>query len=119
MTPAGLSPVVNHLWQSTIFAAAAMVLALVLGKNRAQIRYWLWMAASVKFLVPFSLLVSVGSLFEWRSASEVAPPISLAIGQISAPFALPAAPSVVPASPEPAWPVAVWMAGCLVVVTMW
>ena len=31
-------------------------------------RYWLWLAASVKFLIPFSLLVSLGSQVEWRQA---------------------------------------------------
>ena len=63
-----LSAVANHLWQSTIFAAAAMLLTLPLRSNSASARYWIWLAASVKFLVPFSLLVSAGSFLEWRSA---------------------------------------------------
>ena len=50
----------NHLWQSTLFAAAAAVLTLVLRKNPARVRYRLWLVASVKFLIPFSLLVSLG-----------------------------------------------------------
>ena len=45
----------NHLWQSTLFAAAAGLLTLALRKNHARARYWLWLAASLKFLVPFSL----------------------------------------------------------------
>ena len=48
----------NHLWQSTVFAAVAGLLTLVLRKNHAGARYWLWMAASIKFLLPFSLLVT-------------------------------------------------------------
>src|ERR1035437_6450120 len=44
----------NHLWQSTGFAAVAVLLALALRANHARARYWLWLAASVKFLVPFS-----------------------------------------------------------------
>jgi hypothetical protein len=51
MTLADLSPLANHLWQSTLCAAAAWLLALTLRKNRAAVRYWLWLAASVKFLV--------------------------------------------------------------------
>lgn len=51
----------NHLWQSTLCVAAAGLLALALRKNRAAARYGLWFAASVKFLVPFSLLVALGS----------------------------------------------------------
>jgi bla regulator protein blaR1 len=53
----------NHLWQSTLFALCAGMLTLALRKNRASVRYWLWLAASLKFLVPFSLLVALGSVF--------------------------------------------------------
>ena len=88
MIPVHLSPLANHLWQSTLFAGVAAILALVLRKNRAQTRYLLWLSASVKFLVPFSLLVGVGSQFEWRSAAAVAPtlPLARAMEQISQPF---------------------------------
>jgi hypothetical protein len=48
-----LSEIINHLWQSTAFATAAWLLTLVLRKNRAAVRYSVWLAASVKFLVPF------------------------------------------------------------------
>lgn len=56
MIPSQLQSLANHLWQSTLFAAAAGLLTLSLRKNRAQTRYWLWLAASVKFLIPFSPL---------------------------------------------------------------
>ena len=62
----------NHLWQSTVFAAAAGLLTLLLRKNGAHTRYWLWFVASCKFLIPFSLLSDLGSRFSWRSA-PVAP----------------------------------------------
>ena len=39
----------NHLWQSTLFAVAAGLLAFAFRKNRAQIRYGLWFSASLKF----------------------------------------------------------------------
>ncbi len=79
----------NHLWQSTVFALAAGLLAASLRGNRARVRYWLWLAASVKFLVPFSLLISLGSYVRWaQSASEsmTASAASLAIAQITRPF---------------------------------
>jgi hypothetical protein len=57
MTFADLSPLANHLWQSTFCVAVAWLLTLGMRKNRAAVRYGLWMAASVKFLIPFSLLV--------------------------------------------------------------
>ena len=56
-----LAPVANHLWQSTVFALGAATLALILRGVPARIRYWLWLAASLKFLLPFSLLLFLGS----------------------------------------------------------
>jgi len=61
MTLADLSPLANHLWQSTLCAAVAWLLTLTLRKNRAAVRYSIWLAASAKFLIPFALLVSAGS----------------------------------------------------------
>lgn len=55
------APIANHLWQSTLFAGVAGLLTLALRKNRAQARYALWLVASAKFLIPFSLLVGAGS----------------------------------------------------------
>lgn len=54
-------PIANHLWQSTVFVAAIGLLVLLFGKNRARVRYGLWLAASVKFLIPFSTLIALGS----------------------------------------------------------
>ena len=50
----------NHLWQSTVFAVAAWLMTLQLRRNRAHVRYGIWLAASVKFLIPFSLLIDLG-----------------------------------------------------------
>ena len=52
--------VLDHLWQSTLFAAGAGLLTLVLRDNSAQVRFWLWFAASVKFLIPFAALTALG-----------------------------------------------------------
>lgn len=77
MTPSNLSALWrdmapglgNHLWQSTVFAAAAGLLTVILRKNHARARYWLWLAASMKFLIPFSLLVGIGSRLAWSPGS--------------------------------------------------
>ena len=53
--------IANHLWQSTLFAVVAALLTLVLRRNQARVRYALWLAASLKFLIPCSLLVDLGS----------------------------------------------------------
>jgi bla regulator protein BlaR1 len=57
---------VNHLWQSTLVAVLAWVLMLALKRERAGVRYGVWLAASLKFLVPFSVLTNVGARFGWR-----------------------------------------------------
>jgi beta-lactamase regulating signal transducer with metallopeptidase domain len=68
-----IQALLNHLWQSTLVVALAGSLALALRSNGAQVRYWLWYAASLKFLVPFSLLVALGAHFAWRPVPAAAP----------------------------------------------
>jgi beta-lactamase regulating signal transducer with metallopeptidase domain len=52
---------INHLWQSTLFCGCAWLITLALRDNSAALRHWIWLLASVKFLVPFSLLFLAGS----------------------------------------------------------
>jgi beta-lactamase regulating signal transducer with metallopeptidase domain len=49
-----------HLWQSTLVLVAAWMLTLACRHNAAAIRYWIWFAASAKFLVPLALLQGLG-----------------------------------------------------------
>lgn len=87
-----IAEVANHLWQSTVFTAAVGLLALAFRKNRAHVRYWLWLSASVKFLIPFSLLMSVGhDLLGKLAAGKIArviatPALSGTIVQAAQPF---------------------------------
>ena len=60
----------NHLWQSTLFAAAIAGLALLLRRNGARVRYVLWLAASLKFLVPFAVLAALGALIPRAAAGK-------------------------------------------------
>ena len=79
---------INHLWQSTVFAVAAGLLTVVFRKNRAQVRYWLWLSASLKFLLPFSLLMSIGSHLKWAPAARTiaTPVVSSTMVQFTQPF---------------------------------
>lgn len=61
----------DHLWQSTAFAAVAALVVLLLRSNQAKARYWIWLTASAKFLVPFSLLTSIGNRFATPKAHAV------------------------------------------------
>lgn len=48
-----IAPVLDHLWQSTLFACAAALIVLALRRHAARARYWLWFSASAKFLIPY------------------------------------------------------------------
>jgi len=126
MIPTMFQPLANHLWQSTVFAVAAALLTLALRRNRAAARYWIWFAASAKFLLPFSVLVKLGQRFGWRTATAVAPAaVSNAIEQVSRRFAKPLPVAVLPhghAAPAPALPalvIAIWATGFFVLMAVW
>ena len=59
-----------HLFESTLCAGVAAVLVLILRRGPASTRYAVWLAASLKFLVPFSLLGLAGTYLN----GVVAPP---------------------------------------------
>jgi uncharacterized protein (TIGR03435 family) len=120
--------VVNHLWQSTAIAGIAWVLAQALRKNHARARYWVWMIASVKFLFPLSLLMTVG---EWlRSLIETPivakPAFANVMQQMAQPFPQGQffiATEHSAAAPQRNWLtvllLTVWMCGALIVVLRW
>src|SRR5262249_6174579 len=83
--PLGL--VGNHVWQSTLCAATVGLLTLVFRKNRAHVRYWLYFAASLKFLIPFAALAALGQELGWRSSiTTVEPQMSFVLNAVSQPF---------------------------------
>src|SRR5215475_94238 len=79
----------NHLWQSTVFALAIAVLTIFFRKSGAHVRYCLWFSASIKFFVPFALLIALGREMAW------APAVSAVMVRVSEPF-LEGASSVLP-----------------------
>ncbi len=80
-----MNSLADHLWQSTLFALVAGLLTLVLRKNRARVRHWVWLAASCKFLVPISFLIALGGQIEWRRA-PVESGVSIVMVEVSQPF---------------------------------
>ncbi len=117
----------NHLWQSTLCLVIAGLLTLLLRKNHARVRYGLWLAASVKFLIPFSLLIVIGShLAKPRLVGPTELGFFYAMEQISQPFTPPAARVIPPvvhsttfANLFPAIVVAMWFCGFVVVLFVW
>jgi len=120
----------NHLWQSTLFAIAAGLFALFLRKNHARARYWLWLAASVKFLIPLSLLVAIGSHLPCpRGSAGMHAGLYVAMEQVSQPFTPSTMPVISPPTPStvsqtgthllPALFIAAWLCGFVMVLCVW
>jgi bla regulator protein BlaR1 len=125
MIPVDLYSLLAHLWQSTLCVLAAWLLTLALKNNRASVRYWVWLAASVKFLVPFSLLVSAGSELGSRAlpAREQTRVFSV-VEEISRPF-ISSAPAPMPAATLPTFHpvlavlIGVWFLGFIITAIYW
>ncbi|HTZ56777.1 MAG TPA: M56 family metallopeptidase [Acidobacteriaceae bacterium] len=129
----GVRGACNHLWQSTLVLGIVALLTFLLRKNPARIRYRLWMAASAKFLIPFSLLVALGSHLPW-SSHALAPKTTTyaAIEEMSQPFlqgpardipmAVPVAQPLAPHLPIRVLPImlaAVWLSGFIAMMSFW
>src|SRR6266566_4643314 len=118
----------DHVWQSTLFAVVAGLLTLILRNNHARARYWLWLAASMKFLIPFSLLVALGSHLPW-SRGSAGTKAGLYFEEVSQPFSQPAMTVISRATPSTISPsvihllpgllAAAWLCGFLVVLSVW
>ena len=116
-----ISAVLDHLWQSTLVAFAAAVLALAFRGGPAAVRYGLWFTASAKFLVPFAALGALGRLL----APAIRPPAAVTsdaalIARAAEPFspALPATHLAIPFDPTLLL-VVVWALGSVGVLAFW
>ncbi len=125
MIPADLYPLLAHVWQSTLCVFVAWVLTFALKRNRASVRYWVWLAASVKFLVPCSLLVSAGSELGSRTLPARESTLFLSVVEgIGQPF-LSSAPNTMPAVAPPAFHpflailIGAWLLGFIITATYW
>jgi len=134
-TGAWTAAIANHLWQSTAVTGIAWLLTLCLRNNHARMRYWVWMIASVKYLIPFSLLVTAGESLRSAFATPIQrPALASVIEQITLPFPQTASTGAVPyTGAAPVSPVAasmpgnllpsillvVWLCGLLFVVFSW
>ena len=117
-----MTALLDHLWQSTLFALPLGALTLLLRRHAAAVRFWLWFAASVKFLVPFSLLMAMGAALTWPGLPILPDGPTLAVLQDTAtPFANAPAASAVPDGTAN-WImalIAAWAAGTLLALLIW
>jgi bla regulator protein BlaR1 len=121
------APLFNHLWQSTLVLALAWILTILLRRNPARVRYGIWMLASLKFLLPFALLVSLGE--HWAkpvSGKPVGSALYTAADEIGQPFQNTSAALSQSGTHADGWfalipavLAAVWFCGFLATLTMW
>ena len=112
----------NHLWQSTLFAAAVAAVAWAFRKYDARVRFGLWMAASLKFLVPFAWLIALGNRLAQIHPSTGSPAgIYAVVEQVGQPFHQTAQPADAAGYwlLLPAVVAALWLLGTLAVLCSW
>lgn len=98
------------------------MVTLALKRNRARVRYAVWLAASAKFMVPLALLVAVGSSVSWRTAPGV--PMPVVLEEIGQPFPITEAPEINhEVKPRVDWTpellLLVWAAGFVAIGARW
>lgn len=114
-----IAAILDHLWQSTLFAMGAGLLTLLFARNGAHIRYWLWFVASAKFLVPFSLVSDALRPLLQHFAPIAAPASILVINHVTTPFAA-VMPVTASSAPHLVFLLfAIWAAGCAAFLLVW
>jgi hypothetical protein len=86
------SLLVDHLWQSILCLLLAALCVLLMQRNGALVRLWVWRLAAFKFVVPFAFVAKVGGAIglPGRWPDEGAPPALLEAISRSLPFTSPA-----------------------------
>jgi bla regulator protein blaR1 len=78
----------NHLWQSTMIALGIAAVPILMRRVPARTHCWLWLAALLKFVLPITVLITMGSMLAPRhwSTTDVEPPAYYSMDTISQPF---------------------------------
>ncbi|MES1262944.1 MAG: M56 family metallopeptidase, partial [Peristeroidobacter soli] len=120
-----IAALINHLWQSTLFCCGAWLITLGLRANSASLRHWIWLLASVKFLVPFSLLFLLGSAIGLPAARDAFEQ-PLVIGDALQSASLLVSPTGALRAPDPTGNslllialLSIWLGGALFVALRW
>ena len=111
-----MNAIAIHLWQSTWFAMFAALLVLLVRKESARIRFVIWFAASLKFLIPFSWLVAIGGIFSVQADQDTLLPL---VREVAAPLQV--TPIDIPSlNPMTVYPLyALWFIGTCFCIGRW
>jgi len=119
-----IAALINHLWQSTLFCCGAWLITRLLRANSASLRHWIWLLASLKFLVPFSLLFFIGS-FLGMPAARIADEQPLMLGDALQSASLLVSPGALRATDSSDYSTvliilfSIWLGGALFVALRW
>jgi len=67
-----MEKLLDHVWQSTLVAVGVALLALACRRNRARVRYALWLGASLAESSDAALLTALGGQIAWPRALALA-----------------------------------------------
>jgi len=114
----------NHLWQSTLCVGVAALLAWAFRNAGAHVRYGIWLAASLKFLVPFSLLAALGSHVGWGTPEHAVATYFSTAQAIAAPLSEGAPTQMITYLSTPTdeignWSIAAWIVGSVALGARW
>ena len=104
MNPAYLSPIANHLWQSTLFAGVAGLLTLALRKQSRASAPWGVAGGLVQISHPAFCAHRAGRSYPMADGSgdNASPTCPVVMDEVSQPFTAPAVSSAVVAAAPPA-----------------
>ena len=127
-----IASLANHLWQSTLVAFVAWLVTLALRRDRAGVRYAVWLVASLKFVVPFAVLTSLVTRAGWHPivAASLSLPYNATLDTVGQPFSQPVMRAVTHQSVTPLAVsaisgtlttvfVGVWILGVAALVAIW
>ena len=114
---------INHLWQSTLFCAMVWLITLAMRANGAALRHSLWLIASLKFLVPFSVLYYIGAMAGLPYPVGTQPTLIMQALEVTAPVVSPTSSLVVISqAPGFGWGTLLtmaWAVGAAIVALRW
>ena len=79
----------THLGQATLLAGVAALVVLALRRHQAKVRYGIWLAASLQFLLPFSPVSTLGSHLPGVARPHVHRQLYLEVREIGQPLPQP------------------------------
>ena len=109
----------DHLWQSTLVAVLIFLLIPLFRNNSARIRYGLWLAASLKFLVPFFLIATLGRMVFVQTIPTDSMAVVTRVRSVAEPFSIASPVAVAERFPWLPILLGMWLLGAVCIFAVW